>query len=158
MCCGASALRVARFFNAESTVARSSGLALAAVRCRSTSVLHALLNANRRRFELRSSELGIHGINREIVRRNLFVKMDGEEREPRPQAGIKAHRRKDRAAARADAHLLAFAHAVARAIFRREVKRCRTAQRRRKSSALLPRVVRIQMSASRQPNRILLIQ
>ena len=40
------------------------------------SVLRVFLDANRRRLELGRSGLGIHGVNREIVRRYLLVKMD----------------------------------------------------------------------------------
>src|SRR5438874_151973 len=50
------------------------------------SVLHALLDANGRRFEFRRSGLGIHRVNGEIIRRDLLVKMDREKSKPRPQA------------------------------------------------------------------------
>ena len=60
------------------------------------SVLHALLDANGRRFEFRRSGLGIHRVNGEIIRRDLLVKMDREKSKPRPQARVKAHGREHR--------------------------------------------------------------
>lgn len=57
------------------------------------SVLRPFLDANCRRLEFRRSGFGIHGVNGEIVGRNLVVKVHRKEGETRPQTRVKAHRR-----------------------------------------------------------------
>src|SRR5215467_13284022 len=85
------------------------------------SSLSVLLNAHSCGFELGSSGLRVDGINGEVVRGYLIVKMKSEKSQAGTQARIKSHWSNHRAAARTYAYPVAFAQVVTPAVFGSEV-------------------------------------
>src|SRR5260221_12833052 len=121
------------------------------------SVFQVFIDADRGGLEFRCSGLGVHGVNRPIIPRYLVVKMDGEKRQSRPQSRIEPHWRNHGSAPRTHAYFFALTDLVALAILWRKINRRPPTERRRKSLALRPRVIGIQMAAGRKPKRILLV-
>jgi len=91
---------------------------------------------NRGGLEFRCSGLGVHGVNRQIIRRYLLVKMDGEKRQSRPQSRIEPHWRNHGSAPRTHAYFFALTDLVALAILWRKINRRPPTERRRKSLTL----------------------
>src|SRR5215472_14613047 len=100
------------------------------------SILQIFLDSHGRGLELRCSGLGINGVDRQLIRGDFFVKMHGKKSKARAQSWIKTNWRKNRPAARTDAHFFSLSNAETRAVLRRKINRGRTAQRRRIALAL----------------------
>src|SRR5215813_6319657 len=100
------------------------------------SILQTFLDSHRRSLELRCSGLRVHRVDREVVRGDFIVKMYEKKNKARAQSRVKANRRKNRPAARTDAHFFSLSNAETRAVLRRKINRVRTVQRRRIALAL----------------------
>src|SRR5579864_4877166 len=117
-----------------------------------------LINPDSRCFELGRPGLGIDGIDREVVGCHLIVEMKRQKSKTWPQPWVKSNRSHDRATARTDTHSLAFAKVVAGSIFGRKIESFVAAQWRRVARGLHSGVVRVEATACREPDRVLLVQ
>src|ERR1041384_4165734 len=84
--------------------------------------------------------------------------MQGHESQARAQSGVEPHRCDYRAATRTHTHFFAFAQVVLPRIFRRQIDRFATAQRRSIHTALDACVVGVETAARGKANGILLIE
>src|SRR6185369_7889160 len=117
-----------------------------------------LVDPDRSRLELGRAGLGVDRVDRQEVRRDVVLEVEGHEREARPERLVDPDRRLDLAAARRDTDELAVGEAQPRRVLRRDVERLAASQRRRVAAGLDAGVVRVEAAAGRQADREVVIE